>query len=104
MAITVNSSNFFTEITPDGTNDWDSTQEFPKGMRVWYILFYPSAANDVICLREGGKTGPRFFKAKDVDGRGLALFLPGNIIHPYLDQSECSFNTASSVTITFYQA
>ena len=103
MAVTENTANFFTEITPDGSSDWDCSESFPNGMRVWYILFYPSAANDVICLREGGKTGPRFFKAKDVDGRGLSLPLPGNVVFPYLDQDECTFDDASLVTITFYQ-
>lgn len=104
MAVSENTRNFFTTLTPDGSSDWSSATTFPKGMRVWYILFYPSAANDIVCIKEGGADGPVIFKAKDVDGRGLQLRLPGNLINPYLDQSECTFGTAANARITFYQA
>ena len=103
MSITVNTSGLFTQITPDGSSDWDSASAFPDGMRVKSVLFYPSAANDVICIREGGATGPVIFQAKDVEGRGLLLDFQGNLIHPYLDQSGCTFDTPANVVITFFQ-
>ena len=103
MAVTENTLNNFTQITPDGSLDWDSQVSFPKGMRVFYILFYPSAANDIICIKEGSDTGPIIFQAKDVDGRGLLINLRGNLTYPYLDQSACTFGTAANVVITFYQ-
>jgi hypothetical protein len=104
MTITVNTLNLFTQITPDGSSDWDSKSLFPLGMRVWGILFYPSAAQDIICIKESNEAGPIIFKAVDVEGRGLFINFPGNIIFPYLDQSECTFDTASNVVITFYQS
>jgi len=105
MSVTVNTSGLFTQITPDGSSDWDSTTvpAFANGMRVKSILFYPSAANDVICIKEGSATGPVIFKAKDVEGRGLLIDFQGNLISPYLDQSECTFDTAANVVVTFFQ-
>jgi len=94
-------SNNFLMLTPDGSSDWDCATNHSKGLRVWSILFYPSAANDVICLKADNDLGPIIFKAKDVDGRGLLINLPGNIIFPYLDQSECTFSNAANARISF---
>lgn len=104
MPVTENTVNLFTQVVPDGTHDWDSKVSFPNGMKVYYILFYPSAANDVICIKEGSDTGPIIFQCKAVNGVGLWIKLPANLIHPYLDQSACTFSTPANVVLTFYQA
>jgi hypothetical protein len=104
MSVTENTVNMFTQITPDGSEDWDSQVSFPNGMRVHSILFFPSAAGDVICIKEGSDAGPIIFQAKDVEGRGLFIRFPDNLIRPYLDQSACDFGTPANAVITFYQA
>ena len=93
--------NFITVI-PDGSSDWNSKDTWPNGLRVWYILFWPSAANDVICICEDGDSNIPILKAKDVDGRGILLRLPGNLCFPFLDNSQCTFATPSDVRITFH--
>jgi hypothetical protein len=106
MAVTeiTNESSSFITIIPDGSSDWDSQVNFPNGLRIWSVLFYPSAQNDVICLKDSSDSGPTILKAKDVDGRGILLRLPGNNVFPYLDFSECTFDTPANVRITFHTA
>ncbi len=102
MSFSENYENSFLMLTPDGVNDWDCKTNYPHGLKVWSVLFYSSAANDVLCIKEGGDTGPIVFKAKDVDGSGLLSYLAGNNIFPYIDGSECKFGITSNVRITFY--
>ncbi len=104
MSVTENARNFFTTLTPNGVDDWSSETSFPKGMRVYCINFFPSATNDTLCLKEGGSDGPEIWKVKDVVGSGLTLYLPANLINPFLDASECVFGVTTNVRITFYQA
>jgi len=106
MAVTeiANESSSFITIIPDGSSDWDSQVSFPNGLRVWSVLFYPSAKDDIICLKDRNDTGPTILKAKDVDGRGILLRLPGNNVFPFLDFSECTFGTPADVRITFHTA
>ena len=106
MSVTeiVNSSGSFITIIPDDSLDWDSKVNYPNGLRVWSVLFFPSAANDQICLKDGSDAGPTFFKAIDVEGRGLIIRLPANNINPYMDFSECTFDTPANVRITFHMA
>ena len=106
MAVTeiINESNSFLTIIPDESSDWDSQENFSNGLRVRSVLFYPSAVNDIICLKDGSDTGPTIFKAKDVEGRGLLIHFAGNNIFPFMDFSECDFDTPSDVRITFHMA
>lgn len=99
-----NDSRSFITIIPDDSSNWDSQDNFPNGLRVWSILFFPSAANDKICLKDEGEAGPTIFKAVDVEGRGLLIRLPANVIKPFLDFSECTFGTPANVRITFHMA
>jgi len=106
MSVTeiVNDSSSFITIIPDDTLDWDSQSNYPNGLRVWSVLFFPSKAGDQICLKDESDAGPTFFKAIDVEGRGLIIRLPANIIRPYMDLSECTFDDPTKVRITFHMA
>lgn len=98
-ANTVTVSGLIIEIVPDGVTDWDSKGLFPGGMVVDYLIFYPSAANDIIKLREGLATGPAIIKAKDIPGGGLILSPQGGVLHPYLKGSDCTLNTPANASI-----
>jgi hypothetical protein len=100
---TYNASRSFLTVIPDA-EDWDSQLNNPNGLRVWSILVFPSAAGDQICLKDESDTGPTIFKAVDVEGRGLLIRLPANIIFPYMDYSECTFDDITKVRITFHMA
>lgn len=102
MAITYASENGFTQVIFDSGSDWDSKVDFPQGLRVFRIYFFPSAANDVIGIREGSATGP-LIKAKDVDGRGIMFEYVGNIIHPYIKRTDCTFSNYANVVLTIYE-
>ena len=106
MSVTeiTNESGSFITIVPDGSSDWDSQVNYPNGLRVRSILFYPSAPDDIICLKDGSDAGPTILKAKDVEGRGIVLRLSGNNVFPFLDFSECTFGTPADVRITFHTA
>lgn len=101
MAITYVQEKGFRQVIFDASSNWDSLIDLPQGIRAWYILFFPSAANDIICIRQGSATGPIILKAKDTEGKGLLLNLPGNVINPYIVRSECTFGTYGNVVLTF---
>ena len=98
-ANTVTRSGPFIEIVPDGTTDWDSQVTYPSGLSLVSIAFYPSAANDVIKIREGSATGPAMINGKDTTGGGLIVYLEGGMVHPYLKASDCTFGTAANARI-----
>lgn len=90
------------DIIPDGSTAWDSKTLFPNGMAIKSIAFYPSAANDILTVREHEATGPTLFQAKDVSGGGLIEYYDGQILHPYILQTgECTFGTAANARIRF---
>ena len=102
MAITYVRDNGFTQVIFDTSSDWDSKLDFPDGFRAAFIMFFPSAANDVIGIREGSATGP-LIKAKDVDGRGIRFDYYGNLIHPYIKRTDCTFSNYVNVVLTIYE-
>ena len=98
-ANTINASMAVVEIIPDGSTDWDSATLFPSGMILQYIAFYPSAAGDIIQVRDGSATGPAFFKFKDLGGGGTLIYYGNSIVKPYFKASDCTFGTAANARI-----
>lgn len=85
-------------ITPDGSEDWDATTASANGYYVEWIIFKPSAANDVLCILDGS-TGPALIYAASITGDNL-VFYPQIRCKPYLDASACTFGTPASARIT----
>ena len=80
---------------------WDSQTHFPGGLKVTGIKFFPSAANDILAIRDGSATGPIMAKMKDTTGGGSAdiSFDGGLWCCPYLLISDCTFNTIANATV-----
>lgn len=88
------------EIVPEALVNYDLNDYVPGGMVVDSIIVKTSAANDVICFREGSATGPKFLAAKDLTGGGLVWYTSGGVLHPYLKWSDCTFSTPANVIIS----
>ena len=58
MALTVTHGPGITTITAhDGATDFDMATYFPGGVKLTGVKFYPSAAGDIIVVRDGSTTG-----------------------------------------------
>ena len=100
MANTVTYTGNVITIIPDGTTDYDSSTEFPYGVRLGAIKFYGSAANDVLEVTHGAAAGPIISKMKDVTPSGAKDTFPNGLdCKPYIDVSDCTFNTAANIRI-----
>ena len=92
-------------ITPDGVNDFDLANEtgFVNGIRLSAITFFPSAANDILAVRDKLVTGPMIYKFKDVVGGGIHQPIQGPSMKtkPYIKAADQTFGTASTVRIIF---
>jgi len=90
-------------ITPDGVTDFDLANEtgFVNGIRLSAVNFYPSAANDVLAIRDKLVTGPMIYKVKDVVGGGVSQPIQGPSMKtkPYIKAADQTFGTAASVRI-----
>ena len=91
----------YIDIIPDGSTDWDITVDTgsANGVSLNYIAFYPSAANDVLVVRDRNGTGVRIFTAKDTAGGGLIMYYDGLMTKPYIKAADCTFGTAANVRI-----
>jgi len=105
MALFINSSNNFIEISLDGVTDFNAEVDLvsyglarnaPDGLAVRKIIFIPSAINDTVIVRDG-QNGPRVFSAIDLLGTWDVLkdeyredgkIDKGKIINPYIHANE----------------
>lgn len=81
--------------------DWICSQ----ALKIKSVLFYPSAANDVLAVFEymAGDTTDSGVYLKSVDGGPIGFLIDNDGVRfkPWIDFSECSFNTAANVRVTF---
>ena len=107
MANNTTMSGRFVEITLDGTTDWlwsqDLTSPFnnPAGIHVRCIQFQPSAANDVMVIRNGGVDAAAIFRVKCADTtddrpRG---YNPEAPMRPVIDASDITLGTAANARV-----
>lgn len=104
FAVTATKSGNVVEITTLDA-DWNYTSTFTTGyenthgIRVQAIIFYPSAANDILALEEGSD-GPEIFPVKCNDTYDQrVLYLNGARIKPYFDESDSTIGTAANAKI-----
>ena len=102
-ANTVTRNNLFIEIVPDGTTDWDSSVAYPGGLVLEYIAFSPSAATDILKIREGAVGGPGMTPVVRANSNldASIIYTGGGLVHPYLKAADCTFTTPASVRILF---
>ena len=100
-ANTVTRRGLFIEIVPDGTSNWDSSVSYPDGLVIEYIAFSPSAATDVLYLREGVVGGPGMTPVVRANTNldPSIIYTGGGLVHPFLKYQDCTFTTPASVKI-----
>ena len=99
MALTVTHAPGMTTITAhDGATAFDIKTYFPNGVELTGIKFYPSAAGDILVVRDGSATGAIISK---FTGEGKDVFSKPTTRFPYLKAADQTFNTAANVVIMF---
>ena len=118
MALFINFSSNFIEISLDGTTDFNSELDLiaygmarnaPDGLAIRKITFIPSAIGDAVVVRDG-QNGPRVFSAVDLlgtwdvlkdDYREDGKVDKGKIINPYIHFNESVIGIVNAAYIIF---
>ena len=87
------------DLTPDA-GDYSSIVSYPDGLKIWAIVFKPSAVNDVLVIRLNSLTGPRLVTMTSVLGNEIILYLPPKTIKIFVESTDCTFGTAANVQIS----
>ena len=100
------SSGVITLTFTDNGASWDSRTNFPGGLKVKSIKFFPSAANDVLKVRGSSASGPIIAHLKDTVGGGAQdiSFNEGVWMFPYLLITDQTWNTEANVEVMFVLA
>ncbi len=108
MANTITYAPGKIHIVFDGATAYDITTKFADGVRLTGILFYPSAANDILEVREGSATGTVISKLISVTGNTLKEpIMNGHFYKPYIKApaaGENVWNTAANIRVVFEYA
>ena len=107
MANTTTTDGNFIEITLDGSTDWrwdadmDAFFRIPTGVMIRSIGFKPSAANDVMVIRENGVDGAAIFSVKcaDTTDDRVKYFNPPRKIRPVIDATDITLGTAANARV-----
>ena len=97
----------FVQVMYSGTGaDWAYTSMgFGSGeVKVKSIMWFPTAANDILIINEGGIDGPSIIHAKasaDTDTMRFTFGEGGTWMKPYIDLTDCTFNAVTSTKIIF---
>ena len=94
-----------TLVPADATTSYDSSTPYPNGMYISSIAFLPSAANDVLVVRDGSATGVVIAKFKSIDGGPQIKYFSGEkVFRPYIlytDNTISGTATAAMVNIEY---
>jgi len=105
MANTITYAPGKIHIVPDGATAYDSSTVFLHGLRLTGILFHPSAANDVLEVRNGSATGTVISKMISTTGGTLKEAITSGMTYkPYIKVpagGENVWGVAASVRIVF---
>ena len=105
MANTVTVGANLVSVVPDGSTAFDLATIYPfkDGINLRAIIFQPSAANDVLQVRDKNASGATIWPGnKDVSGGGQVIYYDGKSYRPYIVQTaECTFGTPANVKIVF---
>ena len=87
-------------IVTDGATDYDSTSAFPHGLRICEVIFYPSAANDVLKVRHGTATGTIISVLKTITGDVLKDYVTTGVPwKPYITATDLTLGTPANAVI-----
>ena len=118
MALFINWTNNFIEVSLDGITDFNAETDLqlyglarnaPDGLSIRKITFIPSAANDTVVVRDT-QNGPRIFSAVDLLGTWDVLkdeyyengkIDKGKIMNPYIHANDCNIGIVNQAYIIF---
>ena len=105
MANTITYAPGKIHIVFDGATAYDLTTAFPDGLRITGILFYPSAANDILEVRNGSATGTVISKLISTSGGTVKeYFTNGQTYKPYIKVpagGENVWTTPANIRVVF---
>lgn len=115
-ANTVNAGQGRLTITLDSDFDWSAAtitagrnvgmkvdDAYPEGIALMTIMFVPSAAADVMVVRDGGLTGPEMFQETSVAGGSSVMYFDGGKFYkPYVEYDNLTLGTAANARLIFY--
>ena len=74
-------------------------------LKVWMVVFIPSATNDRMIIRDNGIDAPEFFDpgiySDAYDSRVLYFYEPLEV-NPVIDISDCTLGTAANAKVMIY--
>lgn len=74
----------------------------PRKIRLKAIFFKPSAANDILVVREDTLTGARKIVVKSISGETVPSYFFGDyLIKPAIVLADCTFGVKTNVVISF---
>ena len=106
-AITLEKDGVIQVTWTGADNDWNYIVDTPAYAKLGYycssITFHGSAVNDILIVNEGGDDGPsrvHWQLSAATDDR-VKYFNPSRWIRPYIDYSDCDFDTYGDVKVVF---
>lgn len=118
MALIVNFTDNFIEVSLDGTTDFDAISDLvnygisknaPGGLRIRKITVIPSAIGDTIIIRDR-QNGPRILSAPNLLGtwdvlkdeyRDDSNVDKGKIMNPYIHANEITIGLVNQAYVVF---
>lgn len=100
MANTVTFGNGVIQIVPDANTDFDIADYLKGPIRLMGVDFGGSAVGDTLVVRDKSATGAKIIRSL-VSG-GTEVWTGKLDCFPYIDKTDCTFNTPASVTILLY--
>ena len=105
MANTITYAPGKIHVVFDGATIYNSTSVFPDGLRITGILFYPSAANDILEVRDGAAAATVISKLISASGGVVKeYFINGQTYKPYIAvpaAGENVWGTAANIRVIF---
>lgn len=110
-ANTVTQGRDFIQVVPDGSTNFNLGDYWANGCYLISIEFSPSAANDILVVRDSSATGVVLTKMTDVLGGGMVKYFygpqenpvtQGRISQPFINAADCTFGTAANATIIIH--
>ena len=106
MANTTTMSESFIQVTGLDA-DWVASTDTPYSqVKLKSIMFEPSAAGDIMVIKEGSATGPRLFYASCASGNDQKIRYyagidgQGQWCNPFIDISDCTVSTAANASVS----
>lgn len=105
MANTTKMYGNIIEVTVDSDWVWKTVMvNMTNGTTLYSITFIPSAATDILAIKNGSDTGPLMFPKvayNTATFTGQHFYAPNKSYLPVIDYGDCTFSNAANARIIF---